>query len=90
MTLKFGEWLAVQRDREDFIGDIARVPGMQLANVVPSRRKNDEHKKWVDIVIKLAEPGHVEGFNEAWQEFLLAKQAAADGPAQSALLGTDR
>ena len=39
-------------------------------------RRVDEHKNWTEIVIKIAEPGHIATFNEAWQEFLLAKQAA--------------
>jgi hypothetical protein len=54
---------------------------MQAINHKSSRRKPDEHKNWADIVIRIAEPGHIAVFNEAWQEFLLAKQAAKESVA---------
>jgi hypothetical protein len=78
MILRFEEWLIDQQYREDLIGDLARAPGMQAINHKSSRRKPDEHKNWADIVIRIAEPGHIAVFNEAWQEFLLAKQAAKE------------
>ena len=78
MVLRFDEWLNDQQNRDDLIGDLARVPGMQNANHKPSSRRFDEHKSWVDIIIGIAEPGQVYAFNEAWQEFLLAKQEATD------------
>jgi hypothetical protein len=80
MILRFEEWLIDQQYREDLIGDLARVPGMQDINHKSSRRKPDEHKNWANIVIRIADPGHIAVFNEAWQEFLLAKQAAKDSP----------
>jgi hypothetical protein len=78
MILRFEEWLADQQNREDLIGDLARVPSMLNNDNKPSRRRSDEHKGWADIVIRIAEPGYIAIFNEAWQEFLLAKQAASD------------
>jgi hypothetical protein len=78
MILRFGEWLVDQQYREDLIGDLARDPSMQNSDRKPSKRKSDEHKDWADIVIRIAEPGFIAVFNEAWQEFLLAKQAAKE------------
>ena len=78
MTLRFEQWLVDQQNRQDFIGDFARAPGMQEAPLKASRHKLDEHKNWADIVVGITQPGHIDAFNEAWQEFLLAKQAAKD------------
>lgn len=77
MILRFEDWLSKQQERSDEIGDLARIPAMQDIAQQASRRKPDEHKNWADIVIRIAEPWHIAVFNEAWQEFLLAKQAAA-------------
>lgn len=74
--LRFEDWLIAQQDREDIIGELARVPSLQNIEQAASARKFDEHKNWVDIIVRMAEPGHIPGFNDAWQEFLLAKQAA--------------
>lgn len=76
MNLTFENWLINQQYRKDHIGDLARVPDLQNADFKPSRRKNDEHKNWANIIVSISSPGHIEVFNEAWQEFLLAKQAA--------------
>jgi hypothetical protein len=78
MVLRFDEWLINQQQREDLIGDLARAPSMHDVIHKSSRRKPDEHKNWADIVIRIAEPGYIAIFNEAWQEFLLAKQVAKD------------
>ncbi len=78
MLLKFEEWLIVQQTREDLTGDLARVLSKQNADNKPSRSRFDEHKKWVDIVIGISEPGIIPIFNDAWQEFVLAKQAAEE------------
>jgi aspartate/tyrosine/aromatic aminotransferase len=78
MMLRFEEWLTDQQERDDLIGELARVPSMQAVQHKPSRRKFDEHKNWADIVTGMAEKGHIAVFNEAWQEFLLAKQVAKD------------
>lgn len=78
MFLRFEEWLVDQQYREDLIGDLARVLSMQNTDLKSSRSKLDEHKSWVEIVIRIAEPGYIAVFNEAWQEFLLAKQTAKD------------
>ena len=74
----FGEWLVEQQYREDLIGDLARLPIMQNSEQQLSGRKRTEHNNWADIVIDIPQPGYVFIFNDAWQEFLLAKQAAAD------------
>jgi hypothetical protein len=78
MILKFEKWLINQQYREDLIGDLARVLSMQNTDSKLSRRKLDEHKKWTEIIVGIAEPGYIAVFNEAWQEFLLDKEAAAD------------
>jgi hypothetical protein len=78
MILRFEEWLVDQQYREDLIGDFARDPSTQNTDRKPSKRKSDEHKDWADIVIRIAEPGYISVFNEAWQEFLLAKQSAKE------------
>jgi hypothetical protein len=77
MILTFEEWLINQQYRKDPVGELARVPGLQNPEIKSSRRKSDEHKSWATIIVNIAAgPGFIEVFNEAWQEFLLAKQAA--------------
>ena len=76
MTLTFADWLIDQQYRKDSVGELARVPGLQNPEIKSSRRKSDEHKNWATIIVNNASPGYIEVFNEAWQEFLLAKQAA--------------
>ncbi|MBE2202350.1 MAG: hypothetical protein IAE79_27310 [Anaerolinea sp.] len=76
INLKFEEWLIDQQYREDLVGDLARVPSMQNLEHKALTRRSDEHKNWTEIVIKIVEPGYIPVFNEAWQEFLLAKQTA--------------
>lgn len=78
MIPRFEQWLIDQQDRKDPVGDLARVPSMQNIDSKLSKRKSDEHKDWADIVIRIAEPGYIDVFNEAWQEFLLAKQTAKE------------
>jgi hypothetical protein len=78
LTLKFEEWLVAQQERRDLVGELARVPGMYNGAEPVLKRKSDEHKIWAHIVIKIASPGHVAVFNEAWQEFLLAKEATKE------------
>ncbi|KAA3661597.1 MAG: hypothetical protein DWQ04_15915 [Chloroflexi bacterium] len=76
--MNFEAWLIAQQNREDLIGDLARILIMQNIEQKSSRRKPDEHKTWVDTVIRIAKPEYINVFNEAWQEFLLAKQAGID------------
>lgn len=76
VILKFEEWLIDQKERKDLIGDLARVLILQDLESKSSRRKFDEHKIWADIIIEIPEPRFIAIFNEAWQEFLLAKQLA--------------
>jgi len=74
----FEEWLIIQQAREDLTGDLARVLSMQNVDDKPARGRFDEHKKWADVVIGITEPGYIPIFNDAWQEFVLAKQAAEE------------
>ena len=76
MTLRFDVWLKEQQTRQDEIGELARIPSMIGPESTASKRVIDEHHSWVDIVVKMADARHIPVFNEAWQEFLLAKQAA--------------
>jgi ABC-type thiamine transport system substrate-binding protein len=78
MIMKFEEWLTSQQNREDMIGNFARILDVEDVRQKFSRRKLDEHKNWADVVIGIAQPGYVDVFNEAWQEFLVAKQVAED------------
>lgn len=78
MTLKFEEWLVTQQQRPDLIGRLARTPSLQVIIAPISRRKPDEHKIWADLVIRIADPGSIIVFNEAWQEFLVARKTAED------------
>ena len=78
MVLKFEEWLIKQRHRTDLIGELARLPSMQNADHKSSRRKSDEHMRWAELVIGSTDPAQIAVFNEAWQEFLLAKRAGLD------------
>ena len=83
MVLRFEEWLDDQQDREDFIGDFARVLLIHdTFHKGPARKaKVDEHRSWADVVIRMVRPQYIDAFNEAWQEFLLARQAAAESTA---------
>ena len=76
MTLRFDVWLKDQQLRQDEIGELARIPSMLGPESPPSKRVVDEHHNWVDIVIKMVDARHIPVFNDAWQEFLSAKQAA--------------
>ncbi|CUS04874.2 protein of unknown function [Candidatus Promineifilum breve] len=78
MALKFEEWLNAQQGRTDLIGALARVPSLQYNPQGVTRQKTDEHKTWADLVLHIPEPGHIAVFNDAWQEFLLAKEAALE------------
>lgn len=80
IILKFEDWLIEQQDREDLIGELARVPGVLTINPALLKRKYDEHKIWVDTIIRMEQPKYIFVFNDAWQEYILAKQAAADAP----------
>ncbi len=76
MILTFKDWLINQQYRKDPIGELARVPDLQNPEIKATRRKHDEHKSWATIIVNIAAgPGIIDVFNEAWQEFLLAKQA---------------
>lgn len=76
MNFTFERWLMNQQHRNDLVGELARIPDLQKPEFKTSRRKSDEHKTWATLVINNISPGYIEVFNEAWQEFLLAKQAA--------------
>lgn len=78
IILKFEEWLNDQQERQDLIGDLAHVVSMQDLEHRTSRRRYDEHQKWADIIVGITEPRFIAVFNDAWQEFLLAKQLLQD------------
>lgn len=75
---KFEEWLGAQQTRADEIGELARDPNMQHIEHKTSRRKQDEHRNWVEVVITHAKPGFISVFNDAWQEYKLAKETWED------------
>lgn len=76
MILNFKAWLFEQQHRKDPIGELARTPSLQDPDIKTSQQKRDEHKIWATIIVHIPRPGIVEDFNEAWQEYLLAKEAA--------------
>ena len=78
MALKFEAWLLDQQKRKDLIGDLARAATLLQTQQFSSRRKVDEHKRWADVFISSTNPSHIAIFNEAWQEFILARQAIED------------
>lgn len=78
MILRFEAWLIDQRERQDLVGDLARVLNKpEMAHKFPAR-KNDEHKNWAEVVIRTEQPGYIDAFNDAWQEFLLERQTAKE------------
>ena len=76
--MQFQQWLTNQKEREDQIGRLARDMDEIDAKKYPAsqRRKADEHRQWASIVTRFGSPAHVRSFNQAWQEFLQAKQRA--------------
>jgi hypothetical protein len=53
---------------------------MQTIEPTISKRKLDEHRNWANTIIQMDQPGYIYAFNDAWQEFLLAKQAVENSP----------
>jgi hypothetical protein len=84
--LRFEEWIAVQQSREDYVGEFARILATQDREQTVSRRRSnvDEHRSWADIVTRMPPPGYSDAFNQAWQEFLLARQTAKESAAGEA------
>ena len=76
--MSFAEWLIGQQGRLDAIGELALTLRVEAEAYTPPERKVDEHKKWTDVVIGLDKSEHIFVFNDAWQEFLVAKEAAAE------------
>ena len=76
MSLTFEVWLAEQHEREDYIGDFARGLNIESFAEKAARRKHNEHATWVDLVIAMRQPEYVTSFNDAWQEFTVAKEEA--------------
>lgn len=76
--MKFEEWLIAQQSRQDLIGDLARVLSNHNGTEPTSRRKPDEHQLWADIVVRNVSSDRVFIFNEAWQEFQMAKEATRE------------
>lgn len=78
MILRFEAWLIDQQERADLVGNLARVLSQQEGSYKLPGRKIDEHKNWADVVVRTNQPGHIDAFNEAWQEFVLERQAAKE------------
>lgn len=76
MDLKFEAWLSEQQSREDEIGALARLPTVQEYEATVSKRRVDEHHSWVNFVVGILDRRQVPVFNDAWQEFIVAKKAA--------------
>ncbi|MCA9998401.1 MAG: hypothetical protein KDE56_21710 [Anaerolineales bacterium] len=75
VELTFKAWLLKQTERKDAIGKLAQAMSKMEYTYTP-RRKNDEHKKWADIITRHGEVRHVVAFNQAWREYQIAKEAA--------------
>jgi hypothetical protein len=73
--LNFGDWLTSQQKRQDNIGFLAYALLGQEVQLKSSKRNLDEHKYWVDIVTKIDGPGYIYVFNDAWQEYIHAREA---------------
>jgi hypothetical protein len=73
METTFQDWLLQQLLRTDQVGKLARAISTADLSYTPSRRKDDEHKKWADIITRQGQPEHVLGFNRAWNEYQEAK-----------------
>ena len=77
MELTFEDWLAAQHHREDSIGAFARGLKVDRLDEKSKKGKQNEHTIWVNIVLDMRQQEYVTTFNIAWQEFLVAKEAAA-------------
>lgn len=77
MDMTFQNWLLQQQSRTDRIGKLARAVNTVDHTYTPSRRKNDEHKKWADIITRQGKPEHIPAFNRAWDEYLAAKDSVS-------------
>jgi uncharacterized protein YozE (UPF0346 family) len=73
MAITFQEWLLQQQSRTDQVGMLARAISVADLSYTSSRRKDDEHKKWVEIIIRQGHPEQIQAFNEAWHEYLATK-----------------
>ena len=73
MEMTFRNWLSRQQSRMDRVGKLARAISTVDPSYTPSRRKNDEHKKWADIITRQGQPEHIQAFNRAWNEYQEAK-----------------
>ena len=65
----FYQWLQVQVDREDIVGDFAYTVG-QFEEPKPSRKKISGHMMWASwLVDKRATADLIDAFNVAWNEY---------------------
>ncbi|MCB9446696.1 MAG: hypothetical protein H6669_20885 [Ardenticatenaceae bacterium] len=71
--MTFRSWLLQQQSRADRVGKLARALSTVDYSHTPARRKDDEHKKWADIITRQGKPEHIQAFNRAWNEYLAAK-----------------
>lgn len=77
MTTTFQDWILQQQSRMDEVGKLARAIRVADLSYTSSRRKDDEHKKWADIITRQGQPEHIRAFNGAWDEYLAVKDEAA-------------
>ena len=73
MEITFQDWLFQQQSRADQVGNLARAISTADLRYTPSRRKEDEHKKWADIITRQGKSEHIRAFNGAWHEYLATK-----------------
>ncbi len=76
MEITFQDWLLQQQSRADLVGNLARAVSTTDPHYTPTRRKNDEHKKWADIITRQGKPEYIQAFNGAWNEYLAIKDDA--------------
>ena len=77
MDTSFQNWLLQQQSRKDRVGSLARAVSTADLSYIPPRRKNDEHKKWADIITRQGQPEHIRAFNRAWDEYQTIQDDAA-------------
>jgi hypothetical protein len=79
--MKFREWLKTKHQRQDNLGDLARLlvgKESEAKLTMSKRRKSDEHRYWVNIITRINRPRLIPVFNVAWQKYQEAKETAED------------
>ena len=75
--MTFYDWLIQQKHRHDAAGALATAVGAVEAPK-SSGRQQDEHKRWAEFLSRHGNRQHILAFNEAWDEFLKARDIAQD------------